>query len=223
MNLLAVLRDAWFFYSRNLVTIVRLCLPLILIESVAHQLVVKFTGVAAHPLRDLLVTLLFYPLYTGALIFLLDARSQGFAPSNGRLLAMALLRWPAFALLAGLTASAVLLGLSLFVIPGLWLMVKLAFSEILLVQRNLAPLQAMRASFALTEGRSLPVLGCVVLTVLPLWALNLSISASLDTASDPLAALLVDGVLGLAQLFSTVVFFRLYMLVAASPDSQPSE
>ena len=31
MNVLAILRDAWFFYSRHFLTIVRLCLPLILL------------------------------------------------------------------------------------------------------------------------------------------------------------------------------------------------
>ena len=36
MNVLSILRDAWFFYSRNLLSIARLCLPLILLESLAR-------------------------------------------------------------------------------------------------------------------------------------------------------------------------------------------
>ncbi len=36
MNVLAILRDAWFFYSRHFLTIVRLCLPLILLESLTR-------------------------------------------------------------------------------------------------------------------------------------------------------------------------------------------
>ncbi|MDO9638188.1 MAG: hypothetical protein Q7J44_06575 [Pseudotabrizicola sp.] len=39
MNVFHVLRDAWFFFSHNLPAIVRLCLPLVVLEAVVQQFV----------------------------------------------------------------------------------------------------------------------------------------------------------------------------------------
>ena len=84
MNVLSILRDAWFFYSRNLLSISRLCLPLILLESLARLAIDHLFGKGAMPAQELLIGLVFYPLYIAALILFLDARSRGHAPQIGR-------------------------------------------------------------------------------------------------------------------------------------------
>ena len=152
MNPLHVLRDAWFFFSHNLLAIARLCLPLIVLEALLQQQVGAAVAAESKALYRILVGLLFYPLYTGALILFLDARSNGQMPAARDLLAVSLRLWPAFALLAGLNTLAVLLGASLFVLPGLWLMIKLAFAEYLLVLRGVGPLKALHESFEMTSG-----------------------------------------------------------------------
>ena len=72
-----------FFYSRHFLTIVRLCLPLILLESLTRLGIDHWLGDNAPPALDLLVGLIFYPLYVGALILFLDARSRGHDPALG--------------------------------------------------------------------------------------------------------------------------------------------
>jgi len=155
MNVLAILRDAWFFYSRHFLTIVRLCLPLILLESLTRLGIDHWLGDNAPPALDLLVGLIFYPLYVGALILFLDARSRGHDPALGAVYARALPLWPALAVLSGLGTLLILLGASLFVLPGIWVMVKIAFAEYLLVLRGLTPLAALKQSFQLTRGHFL--------------------------------------------------------------------
>lgn len=213
MNLFAVLRDAWFFYSHNLLPIIRLCLPLILVESVARLALGHWMGDTDRPMHDMLAGMLFYPLYTGALILFLDARSRGLTPPTGALLAMALQRWLPLALLVALSSLLIILGASLFILPGIWVMVKLAFAEFLLIQRGLTPLAAMKESFMLTRGRFVPVLSCVLMVIVPLWLLSGLVSQQLSPTSDPLARVAADGLLGMGQLFGTVVFFRLYMML----------
>src|SRR3990167_6493212 len=90
MNAFHVLRDAWFFFSHNLAAIARLCLPLVVLEALVQQVVSARVGVEAAAAYGILVGLLFYPLYTGALILFLDARSRGEAPANRDLLAASL-------------------------------------------------------------------------------------------------------------------------------------
>ncbi|WP_394375020.1 YciC family protein [Stutzerimonas frequens] len=222
MNVLAILRDAWFFYSRHFLTIVRLCLPLILLESLTRLALDHWLGDNAPPALDLLVGLIFYPLYVGALILFLDARSRGHDPALGAVYARALPLWPALAVLSGLGTLLILLGASLFVLPGIWVMVKIAFAEYLLVLRGLTPLAALKQSFQLTRGHFLLVLGCVMTVLLPVWMLEVWIAAQLFADETPplLPAMLLDGVVGLLQLLPTIMLFRCFMLCSEPPARQ---
>jgi hypothetical protein len=214
MNVLSILRDAWFFYSRNLASIARLCLPLIALESCTRLAVEHFFGKDALPAQELLVGMIFYPLYIGALILLLDARSRGHAPPLREVLMRALPLWPSMAVLAGLGTLLIMLGASLFVLPGLWVMVKIAFAEYLLVLRGLSPLAALKESFLQTRGHFLLVLGCILAVLLPLWLLEAWLAEQFwsGETSPGVLAVLVDSAVGLVQLLATVVLFRCFML-----------
>lgn len=217
MNALHVLRDAWFFFSHNLPTIVRLCLPLVVLEALVQQQVTALVGIEQAAAYGILVGLLFYPIYTGALILFLEARSNGEAPRVRDLLAASLALWPRFALLAGMSTLAIMLGASLFVLPGLWIMIKLAFAEYLLVLRGLSPLKALHESFELTSGYFWPILLCVLCVMVPLWLLAWTAQPAEGSQPDVLVYLLLDSANGFLQLFATVVLFRLYMLRSALP------
>ncbi|MGH8434505.1 MAG: YciC family protein [Pseudomonas sp.] len=217
MNPLLILRDAWYFFTRNLAAIALLCLPLIVLEGLAQQAIGIWSGSEASPAYGLLVGLLFYPLYTAALILFLDARSRGLQPRTLELLAMALRLWPSFAVLAALSTLLIMLGVSLFVLPGLWVMIKLAFAEYLLVLRGLTPLAALRESFQMTTGHFWRILVCILCVMLPLWALDWLSFSSADQQPDALVSFLLDCANGFLQLFASVVLFRLFMLVGQKP------
>ena len=220
MNAFHVLRDAWFFFSHNLAAIARLCLPLVVLEALVQQVVSARVGVEAAAAYGILVGLLFYPLYTGALILFLDARSRGEAPANRDLLAASLRLWPGFALLAGLSTLAIMLGASLFVLPGLWLMIKLAFAEYLLVLRGLSPIKALHESFELTSGYFWQILTCVLCVMVPLWLLSWASQPAEGAQADVLLSLLLDSANGFLQLFASVVLFRLFMLRGSLPAEE---
>ncbi|WP_137887412.1 YciC family protein [Pseudomonas sp. 2FE] len=217
MNPLPILRDSWYFFSRNLAAIALLCLPLIVLEGLAQLAVTAWSGSAASPAHGLLVGLLFYPLYTAALILFLDARSRGLQPRTADLLAMALRLWPSFAVLAALSTLLIMLGVSLFVLPGLWVMIKLAFAEYLLVLRGLTPLAALRESFQLTTGHFWRILLCILSVMLPLWLLDWLSFPTTDQQPDALLSFVLDCTNGFLQLFASVVLFRLFMLVSQKP------
>ena len=220
MNVLSILRDAWFFYSRNLGTIARLCLPLILLESCTTVAIEQLFGTAALPVQSVLIGMIFYPLYIGALILFLDARSRGYSPPVREVWARALPLWPSLAVLAGLGTLLIMLGASLFVLPGLWVMVKIAFAEYLLVLRGMTPLAALKESFLQTRGHFLLILGCILAVLMPLWLLEAWLAQHLwadDTARGALAVV-VDSAVGMAQLLATVVLFRCFMLCSPAAD-----
>ncbi|MBA4291048.1 MAG: hypothetical protein C0439_18925 [Pseudomonas sp.] len=220
MNILTALRDAWYFFTHNLTAIACLCLPLIVLEGLLLQQVDQLTDSASTLQWRLLAGLLFYPIYSAALILFLDARSRGASPRLLDLLAAGLRLWPSFALLAGISTFAIVLGAYLFVLPGLWLMVKLAFAEYLLVLRGLSPLKALQESFTLTTGYFWPMLGCILGIMLPLWLLDGWSQSNPAFESNALASLALDCLSRFAQLFSTVVLFRLFMLRSLKADSE---
>ncbi|WP_445180816.1 YciC family protein [Pseudomonas sp. McL0111] len=220
MNALDVLRDSLYFFKRNLGQIVRLCLPLVIFEAFLQQVVDHATGPENFSAISVVVGLLVYPLYTAALILLLDARTNGETPRNRDLLALSVRLWPRFAVLTALNTLLILLGLSLYFLPGLWLMVTLAFGEYLLVLRGLGPLQAMKQSLRLTRGHFWKILLCILCVMGPLWLLKGATLAVYPEPQNPLIAVLIDSGHSFLQLFTSVVLFRLFMLISESPDNR---
>ncbi len=218
MNPLDVLRDSLYFFKRNLGQIVQLCLPLVMLEALLQQVVDHSTEPDSFPGISVIVGLLVYPLYTAALILFLDARSRGESPRNRDLLAMAASLWPRFALLTALNTVLILLGLSLYFLPGIYLMVTLAFGEYLLVLRGLAPLAAMKESLRMTQGHFLRILLCILCVMGPLWLLKGVTLAAYPEPQNPVFSMLIDSAHSFLQLFTSVVLFRLFMLINPLPE-----
>lgn len=212
MNPLTILNDSLYFFRRNLASILTLCLPLVMLESLAKQVLSNAIPGNASSAYELLVGLLFYPLYTGALILFLDARSRGEQPAARNLLAMALRMWPTFAVMSALSTLLIMFGLSLFIVPGIWVMVKLVFSEYLLVLRGMTPLVAMRGSFAMTNGHFVRILTCVLCIYIPLSLLE-GAAVYLFDPQNVAVSFLIDTASSFLQLFTSVVMFRLFMLI----------
>ncbi|WP_460421369.1 YciC family protein [Pseudomonas sp. ZL2] len=219
MNPLSVLRDSLYFFRRHLLSIAQLCLPLVVLEALCTQLLNQQLGEDASPGYGMLVSLLFYPLYSAALILYLDTRSNGYTPLKRNLLAMALRLWPSFALMVMLSSLLIMAGAALFIIPGIWVMIHLVFAEYVLVLRGLSPIEAMRESFKLSTGNFWRIFSCILGVLAPLWLID-GLSMMLVPEPSALVQLALDSANGFLQLFSTVVMFRLYMLVS-EPVAEP--
>ncbi|MGE8500203.1 MAG: hypothetical protein ACN6O6_22110 [Pseudomonas sp.] len=219
MNAFHVLRDTWFFFSTNLVPIARLCLPLVFLETLVQYQVSEAVGNDSNTPHGMLVGLFFYPLYTGALILFLNARSSGGEmPDDRALLASSLRMWPRFAILAAASTLATLAGAYLYVLPGVWIMIKLAFADYLLILRGRTPLKALHESFMLTSGYFWPILLCVLCVMVPLWSFEVWRTPADGSEPDVLAELLFGTIGRFLQLFSTVLLFRLFMLRETQPE-----
>jgi hypothetical protein len=212
MNPLTIIQDSLYFFRRNFASILTLCLPLVILEALTKQLLASAASDSPASWQ-LLIGLLFYPLYTGALILFMDAKSRSEVPATRNLLAAALRMWPTFAVLTALSTLLIMAGLSLFIVPGVWVMIKLVFSEYLLVLRGLGPLDAMRESFKMTRGHVVRILVCVLFVYIPLSVLEGLSFYVLPDQQSPALSLLVDSVSSFLQLFISVVMFRLFMLI----------
>ncbi|MBK5010518.1 membrane protein [Pseudomonas sp. S60] len=212
MNPLSVLRDSLSFFYRHLGAILPLCLPLVVLEALITQLLYRQLGDQASPAYGMLISLLCYPLYSAALILFLDTRSNGQVVANRDLLARAVQLWPPLALLILISSLLIMAGLALFVIPGVWIMVNLVFVEYLLVLRGLPTVQAMRESARMTTGHFMRILVCMVGALAPIWLIDGLMLLALPDPS-PGTELVMDSLSGFLQLYSTVVLYRLFMLL----------
>ncbi|MDR2308975.1 MAG: hypothetical protein LBE53_17525 [Paucimonas sp.] len=212
MNPLSVLRDSLYFFRRHLANILQLCLPLVVLEALCTQLLDRQLGEQASPAYGMLVSLLFYPLYSAALILYLDTRSQGQAVAKRDLFARALQLWPSLALLIVISSLLIMAGLALFIFPGVWIMVNLVFAEYLLVLRGLPVIEAMRTSARMTTGHFLRIMVCMLSVLAPLWLID-GLLLSVFPDPQPGVQLALDSLSGFLQLFSTVVLYRLFMLL----------
>jgi len=212
MNPLSILRDSLYFSRRHLAGILQLCLPLVVLETLLTQLLLRQLGDQAQPLHGLLVSLLVYPLYSAALILYLDSRSNGQAPRKRDLLARAVQLWPALALQVLISSLLILFGLTLLVFPGIWIMVNLVFAEYLLVLRSRRVVEAMRESAQMTTGHFWQILVCMLAVLAPLWLLD-ALLLTLFPNPQPGVELALDSLVNFLQLFTIVVLYRLFMLL----------
>lgn len=214
MNPLSVLQDSLYFFSRHWLSIAKLCLPLVILETLLGQMLYDHLGKQTSTLAWIvLLGLVFYPLYSGALILYLDARSQGEEPRKRDLLATSLRLWPSFALLVIICMLLIVAGFSLLVLPGIWIMVNLVFAEYLLVLRGLQPLAAIRQSFVLCKGHFWQILVCIIGVMIPLWLIDALTQSVMGETPAAWLVLLFGSFNGFLTLFSTLVSFRLFMLV----------
>lgn len=219
MNPLTVLRDSLYFIQRNLGQVITLCLPLVILEAVLQYVVDDAVGPNASQGYALIVGLLVYPLYTGALIVFLDARSRGESPSNRDVLARALSLWPKFALLAAISTLLIVLGLSMFFIPGIYLTVVLAFSEYNLVLRGLPPLTAIKSSLIMSRGHFWRIFVCILAVMGPLLLLKQLSFSLVPEDTNAVVTVALESFNSFLQLFLSVVLFRLFMLISEKSDA----
>ncbi len=212
MNPLSVLRDSLYFFRRHLANIIPLCLPLVVLESLLTQLLYRQMGEQASPAYGMLITLMIYPLYSAALIPYLDTRSNGQDVPKRDLFARAVQVWPPLALLILISSLLIMAGLALLVFPGIWIMINLVFAEYLLVLRGLPVVQSMRESARMTTGHFMRIMICVLGVLAPIWLIDGLLLMAFPDPS-PGVQLALDSLSGFLQLFSTVVLYRLFMLL----------
>jgi flagellar biosynthesis protein FlhB len=169
--------------------------------------------------------MLVYPIYTAALIHLMALQAQGKRPGNPELFRLALKSWQSLLILHIMSSVLFLCGLMLFVLPGIWVMVRLSFSQFYLVLDKLNPIEAIQKSFFATRKHMAAIFLLIILFLIPVFVLSLVIGQLI--AGIPQARpiiVIAETILSFYVLFVYVLIFRVFMsAVKEGPeDSQES-
>ncbi len=173
------------------------------------------TGEVSGGFVDLVTSVLVEPLATGAAIFFIESRDQGGKLSLYDSLMKSTGIYFPLATSYLLVFVMITLGLSLYLIPGFYLLYKLMFVEYRVALKEEHPMEAIRASFNQTKGRwSLLFLPFVVLLIILLSSQTL-IGYLLTSQGDDLLLQVFGGVLGSPFMaFAVVVGYRLFSLTS---------
>lgn len=223
MKVQQVLVDAWYFYTANIRYILYLCIPFVFAEALlAEGLIAATTPENAEEQGGLFgsmaVALAIYPLYTAILIQFLHARSKGELIDRRRIITRALSLWPSLLLLVVMEFILFFLGFMLFVLPGIWVAVRMAFAEFRLVENDEQPVDALRQSFALTERD----FWLVLLVMLIPEVLIMLVKLAMPGVIQMLGNLFILHVLWhmaavMLQMFPLIAVYRVYMQIDNRP------
>lgn len=223
MNLKLIINDALQFFRYHIGQIAVLCLPWLLAIALVEYLVIVMDDPTQEanpfPLLDLAFHFLIYPIYTAALILLMARRAQREAPTNRELLSSAIELWQPLLFLKIIVACFIIpaqifvfQGWILFVIPIIFIAVRLSFAEYCLVLDDIKPMEAIRKSFTVTQPYFFQILFILVVFAMPLWAAKMTKTVYLNKPeNDPLMIILPSIAIDFLMLFVDILMFRAYM------------
>lgn len=116
-------------------------------------------------------------------------------------------RWIYFVFASALKTLLILLGFVCLILPGIYIAVRLMFVELLIIDKSMRPVEALRASIAMTKGHFWKLLA-LVFTMLVVILLGL--------------VLVVVGVLP-ASIIATFAIMHVYLTLSAQPEQAPIE
>ena len=215
-----ILTDAYVFFSRHIKQITAVCLPFLFAASFFDFVLARtFRETPLAIFSPLALNLLIYPIYTAALIQLMAARARQEQPTNGALIVGAIQQWVPLLILKTVTVFLIGLGISMLVLPGIWLAVRMAFAEFHLVLFGVNPKVAIQKSFEDTRNHLGLVFILLFITYVPIFVLGLGADLLIQslTAND-FFRIVVNTLSSLIALFVHVVLFRAFMDVIAEPS-----
>lgn len=213
-----IFSDALRFFGGHAREIAALCLPFLVASAVLEAILDRIPQAPLLPMAGFFV---FYPFYTIALIRLMAYRAGNQFPPNSVIVMETLKQWWPFLVLSVTAMLITTLGLMLLILPGIWMAVRLAFAEILLVLHQLKPQAALLQSYSATRKHAGTILACLLIFTLPVGLLSYGIHHYLGSiGAAPFWSIAAETGISYLGLFGDVLVFRIFM-EAMAQDTGP--
>lgn len=227
MKLKLIIMDSALFFWRNLNQIAVLCLPWLFAGALVEYLIVVNQDAFGDTPMYLVAwgfNLLVYPIYTAALIQMMAQQAQGKRPGNQELFNLALKSWHSLLILHLLGSLLALFGLTLLILPGIWVMVRFAFSEYYLVLENLNPIEAIQRSVLTTRKHMAIIFLLILIFLFPVIAFSFLFGRLLTGIPHAEAIMAIAGTItSFYMLFVDVLIFRVFMSAVKDGPEHPEE
>lgn len=145
------LLDAWSFFRANLISIILIVFPFTIpleIFSFFYYQNVDYDEAGLASFVPAIVYLLLYPIFGAAIVFFIASVVNDQNITTGQAWALGIKYWPSYLVLTVILILGIGFGFALFILPGLFLAARLAFSEFDLLLNNQNPTQSLRSSWS---------------------------------------------------------------------------
>ena len=155
--------DTWYFFKNHIVAISMIVLPIVIpVEILSTIYRQNYTGeefVLAEQLPPMLLGFVVYPIYTAGIVFYLNSVIVGKGMDARSAWLLGVKFWFPYVLLSIMMGVAIILGVFFFILPGIFLAIRFAFSEFDLLLNRTSPADAMKNSWSLTKDYMWVILG----------------------------------------------------------------
>lgn len=209
-----ILSSSVLFFKNNLKSLFGIFFILFVILAVIkYYALINSENLTVKVAIPFIVHILADTLIQAVLLVFILARSHDQFLTTRQLYAVSLPFWPILIFISVLSSLAVLLGLYLLIIPGIWLLIKFSLAPIIAVVERTDAITAMKQSFEKTTNHFWIILACVMLFILPISLLGIVIGHYAEPSSiNPAIYIIVDLMARYVGLIYVIILFRIYML-----------
>ena len=209
MQVRLILSDSYFFFLRNFRQIASLCLPFLLVDAFLESLFARSQDFQSLHWVSFVAL---YPIYTAALILYMAKSAEKEHPQKLDIIVASLKLWWPYYILTVVNLALGVVGLFLFIVPGIWIMARLSFAEFFLVLNGLNPWEAISQSFKATKQYFWYIFSFIVLIYLGHGVSDFLIGQTIQSVNNNLIlSISVNAAVSMIMLFFDVVLFRIFM------------
>lgn len=210
------LRQSLFIFRNHANKLALIQIPFLALVSIVQYQLLQGIDTDTDQIRHSIfisssLDLALMPVYWGATLLYLRSVLQGEPLGVGQALVMGLACWGRLLLTYILTALAISSGLLLFIVPGIYIGIRLAFAEFYCVMEGKGPLQSISASWNTTKEFFWPLFQGLALIISLLLAIELTLGQMLNEQQDLM--MLVSLVIQFLGVVPTIFAYRLYCVM----------
>ncbi len=219
-----ILTDAFRFFRASLSDLIILFVPLLLIASLSELFFLNPSEGDKQLPVSWMVGLLFKPFYTAVLILYIQSKSSGTPLNYKALLSKAITLWLPVFMVSFTVAILVVLGLYAYILPGVWIAVRLALSEYFVIVKGFSTLEAIKESYHWSEGNFWPLLAVLLVAIAPVIVFGKLLNSLLNPdKQNIIPGALTQTLVSFAGLFSIIVLYRVFMLLTEEKTASSEE
>ena len=219
MSTFEYLRQSFFFFKQNIAIIAKIQLPfLVVLNGLALWLDINVTD--TNELREKtayisILSLSFLPIYWGATILLMQSKLDNAPLSASQAIIASLSFWRSLLFTFILTSFAVFGGLLLFILPGVYIGIRLAFADYICVLEKKSALDSLKQSWRDSADYFWALLPGFAILFTGIQLIEMPIAHTLSNMEDRniLVELPIIAVVDLLGALITVFGFRIYCVM----------
>ena len=211
------IRQSIFFFQTNIAVLAKIHLPFIFIFNL---MLLQIEQPISSENSDTLLyisalNLLFIPIYWGATIAFMQSTIEGTQYTAGQAIMASIGNWPKLFLVFLVSSICIILGFMAFIVPGIYIAVRLSIADYICVVEKKLPLPSLKQSWQQTEEYIWPILIGTVAILMTIMLADYLLSRLLSSVlnDNQYLSLLLDICFDFMNVLVMIYGFRIYCLI----------